>query len=268
MTTSTRPRMTASWAAVWRPFAFGTEWVEAYGFRRAGLHNRLKGSVRVRSLPDRPHPQLVAPLALVRWGAGLHDSPASAALHVATRTLEESLADLPDTLALPARCEGAGRCEVTALGNQVLVTSEQDQAEAVARALIHPGACIIGAALRKDWIGLWPDHRLDLAVQSVITVERLRRDPSAAAVQAGRTDSESQLAKRWAEDSFQSMGRHNFGRYKSTNAHGYPVDCRHCGTEMYPRGRYLCPVCTRYPAGPRQRDSVLDRIERHLAVGR
>lgn len=257
------------WVAVWRPDALGSGWLRGQQVWRPDEDRLRSHQARVRRRDDGPHPRLVLPLAVLAWAAGLRESPQSAAVLVAGQSVEATLAALPETVTLPLRCSGNGRCDVAVVGSEV--RRPADLAEQVAAALTHQAPCDAACtpAMPADLVELWDrrDQRQagDLALQLLVL---LRSAPLAAAEAfAGVGCDEEALASRWGRASFESMGARNLGAWKAYNHYGSRGACPHCGDRVHPAGR-LCWLCRqRYPKGPRPRDSQLDRLEVALGVG-
>ena len=250
------------WVVVWRPLVLGKTWVESY--------ETAQGSAtgfRFRMREDRPHPRLVLPLALVAWGAGLARTPFSAAMWVATRPLDECLAGIPDDVCLPVPCHATGRCEARMTEGKLTSALRIDELERVATAFTHSEGCGADALpFVGDWTDRWLRDNYDsVAVCALATVDRLRRaahrDQASRAL-ASVPKSETRLVELFAQADVQRKGSQAYVRYVLRTKTG--------------KGESSCPLCKRrvvgscrscasYPAGPRRRDTVVDRLE--VALG-
>lgn len=257
--------MSTQWAAVWRPSVLGKEWIDAYGYRG----KRKDPVVLLRVPADRPHPRVVLPLAVLTWGCGQAMTPALAATLVAGRTLEETVALLPERLALPVPCLSAGRCPATIVAGRLVPGQSQDREEDVARALLHRGACSAAQQEppRVDLLSQWmrmPFQPLVLSALQVASRLQASTDLVAASRRvAGWVRDEESLVGRWS--GVRPEPEYGFARWKSRNSSLGTTSCGTCRRVLRLPGT-RCPGCSGYPNGPTEQDTVLDRLDVALGV--
>lgn len=123
-------------AVVYGASALGGGWLASYE------HWALEdGVTRVRLRPDRLHPRLVLPFALLHWSTGGPATIGRAACEVSRWDVERCLELVEQVLVLPLPCPGGGRCPVTVTGGRLQPALGTDPGEAVATALLHRGPC-------------------------------------------------------------------------------------------------------------------------------
>lgn len=251
----------------------GGEWLEAYDAQRF----EDKAAVfRLQLVPDKVHPRLVLPFAILLWGAGGAPTFERAADVIAGQHLAETLAivDLPTSLPLP--CGPTGRCVVRIVDGRLTSRPSGDEAEAVVAALTHGGSCRWWPGPRAkfrvlDWAERWISEETysvadDALRTAAILLETLEAErPALLDRLAGGRSDETRLRQLYLQrDGAWRHGR-AFDNHKRLNHHGSRGACGFCGSAVHP-STAACGNCAVYPHGPDPRSTALDRLELALGV--